>query len=108
MYRYTYVKVKRADKARKAGDEARDGVPGVWETRVPSKRFRVREVSSESCNRLVARNNGFTNNSDGACTGAWTITELTIVRYWSSAIVGYFRFVLQVNRGAIATRYLCG
>ena len=25
---YTYVKVKRADKVRKAGDEARDGVPG--------------------------------------------------------------------------------
>ena len=39
----------------------------------------------------VARNNGFTNNSDGACTGAWTITELTIVRYWSSAIVGYLQ-----------------
>ena len=26
---YTYVKVERADKVRKAGDEARDGVPGV-------------------------------------------------------------------------------
>ena len=27
-HRYSYVKVKRADKVRKAGDEARDGVPG--------------------------------------------------------------------------------
>jgi hypothetical protein len=27
---YTYVKVKRADKVRKVGDEARVGVPGSW------------------------------------------------------------------------------
>ncbi len=27
VYGYTYVKVERADKVRKAGDEARDGVP---------------------------------------------------------------------------------
>ena len=53
------VKVERADKARKAGDEARDGVPGVWKQELnmfPEKVQRYAGISSESDNRLVARN----------------------------------------------------
>ena len=53
------MKVERADKVRKAGDEARDGVPGVWKQELnmfPRKAQRYAGIYSESYNRLVARN----------------------------------------------------
>jgi len=67
----------------------------------------ARWVSSESCNRLVARNMDSSINRMVHAPGHWSSLSSQSFRHVTSAIVGYSRFAWQANGGAIGTRYSC-